>query len=470
MKKYIFILLTFALGFGFSSCDNYIDVLPKGMRIPTTLQDFEALLRNEYSANYLACAQAPYLLNDKFVDTNACLNQDNLTTCHYMWKEDRDRTLLNASTEDIFDNGYGIIGVMNTIIENVPGATQATEAEKNEVLSYAYAVRAFTLFQIVNYYADAYDPAKADATPGVPLIYSADLNAPWHQGSVKEVYDQILSDFNKAIELGVPQKSMTAVHPNRGAVEAGLARVSLSMRDYDKALSHAEEALRLNSNLFDWNEFYQQYKDRIDDPDDYNRITSPMDHVNVENYWFCSGNGNPNYPTSDINIPLERRDMFEPGDVRALCRWKEYQDQADVYCRGMLTGYYNLSGIAVPEVYLIKAECLVRNGKIEEGLKALDTVRKTRISPEVFAEATAATDAEAIEKIRRAKADELINSIYPFIDAKRLNAEGKYTVTLSKTFNGKEYTLAPTSHLWTMVFPANAINRPGNGVLTQNSK
>lgn len=469
MKKYIAIIFS-AVMMLMSSCNDYIDVLPKGMRIPTTLQDFEALMRNEYSANYLACAQAPYLLNDKFVGTNACRNQDNLTTCHYMWKEDRDRTLLNASTEDVFDNGYGIIGVMNTIIENAPGATDATDAEKNEVLAYAYAVRAFVLFQIVNYYADAYDPVKAEATPGVPLIYSANLNAPWHQGSVKEVYDQILSDFNKSIELGVPEKAMTAVQPDRGAVEAGLARVYLSMREYDKALAHAEAALDRNSRLFDWNEFYARYKDRVDNPDDYNKITSPMDHVNVENYWFCSGNGNPNYPCSDIDIPEERRALFEPGDVRALCRWKKYQSQADVYYRGMLTGYYNLSGIATPEVYLIKAECQVRKGNITDGLETLDTVRKTRLTPDSYSPSAASDEGEAIEKIRRAKADELINSIYPFIDAKRLNAEGKYTVTLTKTFDDKAYTLSPTSHLWTMVFPANAINRPGNGVLTQNSK
>lgn len=469
MKKYIAIIFS-AVMMLMSSCNDYIDVLPKGMRIPTTLQDFEALMRNEYSANYLACAQAPYLLNDKFVGTNACRNQDNLTTCHYMWKEDRDRTLLNASTEDVFDNGYGIIGVMNTIIENAPGTTDATDAEKNEVLSYAYAVRAFVLFQIVNYYADAYDPVKAEATPGVPLIYSANLNAPWHQGSVKEVYDQILSDFNKSIELGVPEKAMTAVQPDRGAVEAGLARVYLSMREYDKALAHAEAALDRNSSLFDWNEFYARYKDRVDNPDDYNKITSPMDHVNVENYWFCSGNGNPNYPCSDIDIPEERRALFEPGDVRALCRWKKYQSQADVYYRGMLTGYYNLSGIATPEVYLIKAECQVRKGNITDGMETLDTVRKTRLTPDAYSPSEVSDESEAIEKIRRAKADELINSIYPFIDAKRLNAEGKYTVTLTKTFDEKAYTLSPTSHLWTMVFPANAINRPGNGVLTQNSK
>ena len=47
------------------------------------------------------------------------------------------------------------------------------------------------------------------------------------------------------------------------------------------------------------------------------------------------------------------------------------------------------------------------------------------------------TEAEAIEKIRLTKDNELINTIIPFIDLKRYNAEGKYQRTLTKEFDGK---------------------------------
>ncbi|WP_303037569.1 RagB/SusD family nutrient uptake outer membrane protein, partial [uncultured Duncaniella sp.] len=218
MKKYILTALL-VLASVLSGCDNYIDVMPKGIRIPKTLADYEALLRNEYNVNYLPSQQALYLINDKFVEANSCRNVDDLRTANYMWKESRNRCELNASAEDMFNNGYGIIGIVNTLIEKVPEATECTEAERAEVMSYAYAIRAFVLYYIVNFYADAYDPQKAASTPGIPLIYSGELGTPWHQGSVKEVYDQMISDFNKAIELGIPETSMTAVHPNRAAVE-----------------------------------------------------------------------------------------------------------------------------------------------------------------------------------------------------------------------------------------------------------
>lgn len=454
-----------------TSCDNYIDVMPKGKKIPQTLADYEAFLRNEYNVNYIYSSQDQYLLNDKFIGQNNCRNQDNLNTAHYMWKEERDRCELNSSTEGVFDNGYGIIGIANTIIEAAPTTTEATEAEKNEVMAYCYAIRAFILFYEVNYYADAYDPATADTKGGVPLIYSGGLGAPWHQGTVKEVYDQILADFNKAIELGIPEKSMTAIHPNRAAVEAGLARVKMSMRDYDGALQHAEAALQRNNKLFDWIEYYNQFKAQIDDPKNYNKITSPVGHTCVENYWHCSGNGNPNYPSSEaIDMSEERAAKFEKGDSRFLVRWKYYESTTDNYYRSMLTGYYNQAGITTTEVYLIKAECQARKNQVSEALKTLDKVRETRILPEYYQASSAANTAEAIDLIRRTKDNEMMNTMIPFIDYKRYNAEGTYARTLTKEFDGKTYTLKPDSHLWTMVFPANSINRPGNGVLKQNSK
>lgn len=452
------------------SCNDYIDVMPKGTRIPTTLADYEAFLRDEYSCNYLPALQATYLVNDKFIGQNTCRNVDNLNTANYMWKEDADRAALNSANEDVFDNGYRIIGIVNTIIEHAPEATEATQKQKDEILAYCHAIRAFVLHQIVCFYADAYDPATAAQTPGVPLIYSGDLGAPWHQGSVEEVYGRILSDFHKAIELGVPEQSMTVVHPGRAAVEAGLARVYLHMRDYENALTHAEEALRRKSDLFDWIDYYNKCKSQIENPTDYNQITSPLDPTCCENLWFCSGNGNPNYPCADTDISIERRELFETGDAKALVRFKKYTSSSDTYFRGMLSGYYNLAGITVPEVLCIKAECQARDNKVSEAMKTLDRLRISRILPDAYQPSSATNIADAINQIRQWKANELINSIFPFMDLKRLNAEGTYTVTLTKTFDDKPYALSPTSHLWTMVFPANSINRPGNGTLTQNSK
>ena len=48
MKKFLYILIIACLPV-FSSCDDYLNIVPKGEKIPTTLADFESLLRNEYT-------------------------------------------------------------------------------------------------------------------------------------------------------------------------------------------------------------------------------------------------------------------------------------------------------------------------------------------------------------------------------------------------------------------------------------
>ena len=45
MKTNIFpikLLFVFVLTLSFTACNDYLDILPKGERIPTTLSDFEA--------------------------------------------------------------------------------------------------------------------------------------------------------------------------------------------------------------------------------------------------------------------------------------------------------------------------------------------------------------------------------------------------------------------------------------------
>jgi len=100
----------------------------------------------------------------------------------------------------------------------------------------------------------------------------------------------------------------------------------------------------------------------------------------------------------------------------------------------------------------------------------LNTVRRTRILAASYQDLTASSIADAIGKIRRTKDNELLFSIVPFADARRLNAEGTYanTRTFSKTVGGSTVTLSSTSHMWTMPFPQGAIDNPGNGTIKQN--
>lgn len=453
-----------------SSCNDYLDIVPKGNKIPTTLADYEALLRDEYTIGQTSISNALYLLNDYYV-TVSNLNSPTLTRANYMWDETADRILLNNADESTYYQLYAAISSCNLIIENVPSATEATDAERAEVIAYAKVIRSLCYFVLANYYADTYDAATAGEKRSVPLITSANINAPSQQVTIQAIYDFIIQGVQEAIDGGLPEQSMTVLHPNLGAAYALLARVYLQMQNYSEALNYANLALEQNDQLYDWNAYYDEHRSTIENPEDYTGLPTPTDYSYVENYYFRCGNGSPNYTTNELNIPVERAERFEEGDARFLSRWKLYSQNQDTYYRGVGNGYFNWGGLTTTEVYLIKAECqarLAQGGDFTEAMNTLNAVRQTRIRPEVYQPLTVSTLAEAIELIRRTKDNELIFSIVPFADARRFNQEGTYARTMTKTYGGETYTLRPDSHLWTMPFPAGAINNPGNGSIQQN--
>lgn len=122
-------LLILALGLTLTSCESYLDDVPKGKKVPTTLTDFEAFIRDEYTNQSVFVEHASNLLNDRFV-TIAGLSADRLVKANYMWDETADRIQLNQADEAMYYRSYAGISTFNLIITNALGTTEATEQEK----------------------------------------------------------------------------------------------------------------------------------------------------------------------------------------------------------------------------------------------------------------------------------------------------------------------------------------------------
>lgn len=461
---YYSIICSLIMSITFTSCEDYLDDVPKGSKIPQTLADFEAFIRNEYTNHTVNVNQALNLLNDKYV-TAVTLAFDRLTNANYLWDESANRVELNMSDEGTYYFSYSAISTFNLIIENALVTTEADEGEQRELWAEAKVLRAMSFFNLVNYYADTYEASTAASKLSIPLITSANINAPSTQVSIQEMYDFILKDVEEALPY-LPAVSQTVLHPNLGTGYAFYARVYLQMNNYTEALRYANMALAENDALYDWTSFYNANKTIIENPDSYTSLPSPMGYNYVENYNYR--HGAVARFSSENDISIERAERFETGDARFLSRWKIRTVGAETFYKATLSGNFNYGGITSVEAYLIKAECLARDGAINDAMDVLNEVRKTRILIDEYEDLTAANEAEAINAILKTKNNELILTIVPFCDARRLNAEGVYPVSFSKTFNGIAYSLASDSHLWTMPFPQGATDNPGNGTLTQN--
>ncbi|MBI9058295.1 MAG: RagB/SusD family nutrient uptake outer membrane protein [Labilibaculum sp.] len=456
----------------FSSCDNYLDVLPKGEKIPTSLADYEAFIRNEY--NHLNdAAQAINLLNDVYKSPSA-LSYISLTSINYNWMGNEDRIIQNNSDEQAYYYSYAAISYWNLMINNVPDATEASDSEKLELIAQAKVLRAMNYFHLTNYYAEQYDEATAATRLSVPLITSAEMGATSEQISIAKMYEFILTDLTDAIPH-LPVESATLLHPNLACGYAMQARVYLQMGDYTNALLYAQNALDQNSQLFNWKEYYAENKEQIEKENDWSTSYPSKTMISPENYIFRYGSStykNSGQSGTSAALTLSRAAQFEEGDARFASKWKKKYQAPDSIYVGIRSDKFNAGGITTPEMYYIKAECLARKGgqtNLDEAMLSLNAVRKTRIFEDKYADLTASSTAEAIAYIRKNKANEYVQTAIPFWDAKRFNKDVNYAQTLTKIFNNQSLELAPDSHMWVMPFPMGATSNPGNGTLTQNT-
>ena len=112
--------------------------------------------------------------------------------------------------------------------------------------------------------------------------------------------------------------------------------------------------------------------------------------------------------------------------------------------------YMTTGGLTTIDMYLTRAECLIRSNKgddLQEAMNVINTIREKRIDP--YTPLSAADPAQAFA-----------------VNLKRWNTEDAYKETLHKNLLGQEFELRPDSPLWIFPFPQNATNYNPN--LTQN--
>ncbi|MDE5927808.1 MAG: RagB/SusD family nutrient uptake outer membrane protein [Duncaniella sp.] len=450
-----------------SSCNDFLNEIPKGQKIPTTWEDYNAFLRNNNTSNY-ETEQLLFLLGDYFRSPTV-LNNNELTRANYLYLEDVNRTLINSTDNMAYYSAYEMMFYYNLIIEDGINTTDATEQQRQMLVAQGKVLRAMTYHYIVNYHADQYWTDTRDKL-SVPLLTSASVEAPSPQGTLQQVYDLMLSDLTSAIPY-LPEYGETILHPTKAAGYGMLARVLLSMGRYDEALTAAENALAINDALYDWVKFYNDNKTRIENTAEWNSATTVNPEMNnPENYIYHQASSSywQGQSGGALTIPVERAERFEPGDIRLLAHWRYYITGAGVeYYRGIYGNVPNFGGIRSAEMYYIKAECQARAGQWQDALETVNKVRRTRFLPEYYTDLTASDQTEAINKIIDDKANEFVQTQVIFCDYRRLNKEGLYPRTLTKTIDGVTYTLRPNSHLWIMPYPIQVLDNPGNNPIVQ---
>lgn len=163
------------------------------------------------------------------------------------WNSHTDQTSLTS--ELLWYHRYNIIVHANLLINKATDGSLTQSPTLNEILGQAYTYRAYAYLSLVQHYARGYLIGNPSSDPGVPLLFSSEspfTSEP--RSTVQEVYDQIETDLNAAIDAfengtgrpsgGPETKSQLNINTAYGL----LARTALSSGDWQTAADAAVQA------------------------------------------------------------------------------------------------------------------------------------------------------------------------------------------------------------------------------------
>ncbi|MDR3246359.1 MAG: RagB/SusD family nutrient uptake outer membrane protein [Prevotellaceae bacterium] len=460
-----------------TGCSEFTEIEPKGKNILNRVSDLDLLLNFDYSMNgnisiYDASVKTTaegafwfndvnILVNDIYPRATNVLNlisapSKTLETVLLTSDESADRAMLTP-TDIKYEKYYFIItNVANIVIKNADLASGDREKAK-QLKAEAYILRAYFHYLLVNFYAKAYSPATAGTEPGIPYVKEDNLVAEANKKStVAEVYANILDDIEQALELNsLPPTPVNTMRVGQAFAYAVKARVLLSMHNYPEALQAAEACLAIKSEVLDHREFAPVGTLALARP----ALTCP------EDLFYATYNGPPVLQGASLEI---LNDYYEPGNIFNTYAPFHPAGSTIIGIEGvklLMTATYNINngGLSVIDMYLAKAECLIRLHRASEAIDIINFIRERRIHPDTYAPLnTGLSEQEAMASLKKLSRIECLFTCKNFLNIKRWNTENDYKETINRVINGITYTLTPDSPLWIFPFPQNATNYNNN--------
>ena len=471
MKRNI-ILTTLLCLLILSSCEKYLDVkVSNGQVFITTANDCQLILDN-YSVmntNYPSDGQASS--DDSFLNEVSYLNESVTAEDRAIYTWNANAIRLTASPQ--WRNAYFIIYNANLVLEaldKIKAEGTTSQATIDNLRGSALFFRSYCLWQTAQIYALGYDAATANQNPGIPIKLTSDINEVSVRGTVQQTYSHITAELEEAARLMNPTSSV-ASRPNKAAAYAMLARVYLSMGDYAKAQSNATAAIDIKGGLLNYNDATVNKSLTTNTPFTRFNVEVIFQSVMVSSLLTNPGAESTSFARVD---PALLATFDDPNDWRKTVFLKQNKTNVEVSDPTQanpnnkrvvsifdgtyrFTGNYEQSssnmfnGLAVDELYLIRAECHARAGRRDEAMADLNTLLFNRWVTGTYINKTATDANDALAKILVERRKELMMRGQRWTDAKRMKLSlardvkrivGTATGIYSDTNNPVTYTVS----------------------------
>jgi len=161
---------------------------------------------------------------------------------HYSWDQiPDDQASQESNMNEYWMQGYNIIRDCNYVIEYADKFQEEDLTKADNIRGQALAIRALVHHYLVNVFAQPFSFTSDGSHPGIPYVTMSNPKAASRQ-TVAEVYNNIISDYLKAIQSITPSDNKSKITVK--AAKALLARAYLFKGDYAKAKDIAVEVIK----------------------------------------------------------------------------------------------------------------------------------------------------------------------------------------------------------------------------------
>lgn len=441
MKAYIFFLLLFLC-----SCEKYLDKKQDAsLSVPTQLVDLQAQLDDIYTVNLRAtpslqesCADEHFILPSRL----AGLSEKDQAA--YIWN------IGEYTLGSGWASAYTVVYKSNFCLEYLPEIAITTENQAlwNNVKGSAHFLRAYYYLMLLWQHAKAYNPASAASDYGIVLRQGIDFTVPSVRASVADSYRQIIIDAHEALNY-LPETASSIFRPSKIAALALLARTHLSMRNYDSAYVYANRCIDRKSELIDFNSV------PVDRRNPFTQFSNP------EFIFYTEGGPSefPSHSPSRCFIDTILHSSYAIGDLRRRAFFLARSGYF-IYKGGYTANPFGtFSGLATSEMFLIRAECHARAGRVNEAMNDLNHLLFHRWDAS-FTPLAAADANEALQIILEERKKEMLFRAVRWMDIKRLNAEGA-GIVLQREMNGQMFELRPNDPRYAVKLASDLIEVTG---------
>lgn len=438
------------------SCKKYLDKKPDmGLYVPDKWQDLQALLDNNQMMNFGSAIALPELLGgDIYVADNVWRSATTDERDNYNWKSDArniEGWVLPYSSQ---------IYISNVALDNIKKVVNQNEKEAiDNVEGSALFFRSLGFYNLAQVFCLPYNINSVGTELGLVLKLNGNLEEKKNRSSIADTYKQIINDLKMANEL-LPNKASTTFRPSKLAAQTLLARVYLSISDYDNAELYTDMALSAKNTLLNYNDLMLASSPKM-----------PPLIDNPEVIFFCRYQSTPLTIQSNARIDLDLYNTYETNDLRKTLFFQANTGSSSGSYR-FKGSYYGQSpslifnGLSTDELYFIKMECLTRKGRYAEAITMLNDFLKKRYVTGTAKTYIVTNAQQALQAILLERRKELVYRGQRWTDIRRLNLDGA-NITLRRVIEGTTYELPPNDLRYALLIPEIEVIRFG---LQQNRR